>query len=67
LLRYFRVNRGLVHISEIDLKKVHKVTDYFKEGDKVKVKLLRIEGGKYSLSRKALLTKTLHPRLIRNR
>lgn len=46
---------GLVHISEIDMKKVHKVTDYFKEGDKVKVKLLRIEGGKYSLSRKALL------------
>ncbi|KAA0265294.1 MAG: S1 RNA-binding domain-containing protein, partial [Chlorobiota bacterium] len=46
---------GLMHISEIDMKKVHKVTDYFKEGDKVKVKLLRIEGGKYSLSRKALL------------
>jgi polyribonucleotide nucleotidyltransferase len=46
---------GLVHISEIDLKKVQKVTDYFKEGDKVRVKLLRIENGKYSLSRKALL------------
>ncbi len=52
---------GLVHISEIDLKKVHKVTDYFKEGDKVKVKLLRIEGGKYSLSRKALLNKDAAP------
>lgn len=46
---------GLLHISEIDHKRVAKVTDYFKEGDEVTVKLLRIENGKYSLSRKALL------------
>ncbi len=46
---------GLMHISQIDLKKVEKVTDYFKEGDAVKVKLLKMENGKYSLSRKAIL------------
>jgi polyribonucleotide nucleotidyltransferase len=46
---------GLLHISQIDNKRVNKVTDYFKEGDKVKVKLLKIENGKFSLSRKELL------------
>ena len=46
---------GLLHISQIDSKRVNKVTDYFKEGDKVTVKLLKIENGKYSLSRKELL------------
>jgi polyribonucleotide nucleotidyltransferase len=47
---------GLLHISQIDLKKVNRVTDILKEGDSVKVKLLKIENGKFSLSRKALLT-----------
>ncbi|MCE1189085.1 MAG: polyribonucleotide nucleotidyltransferase [Ignavibacteria bacterium] len=46
---------GLLHISEIDMKRVNKVTDYFKEGDVVKVKLLKVENGKYSLSRKEVL------------
>jgi polyribonucleotide nucleotidyltransferase len=46
---------GLLHISQIDNKRVNKVSDYFKEGDKVAVKLLKIENGKYSLSRKELL------------
>jgi len=46
---------GLLHISQIDNKRVAKVSDYFKEGDKVTVKLVRIENGKYSLSRKELL------------
>ena len=46
---------GLLHISQIDNKRVNKVSDYFKEGDKVTVKLLKIENGKYSLSRKELL------------
>ena len=46
---------GLLHISQIDNKRVDKVTDYFKQGDKVTVKLLKVEGGKYSLSRKELL------------
>jgi len=46
---------GLLHISQIDNKRVQKVTDYFKVGDKVTVKLLKVEDGKYSLSRKDLL------------
>lgn len=46
---------GLLHISQIDNKRVNKVTDYLKEGDEVKVKLLKIENGKFSLSRKVLL------------
>lgn len=46
---------GLLHISQIDNKRVNKVTDYFKEGDKVTVKLIKIDNGKLSLSRKELL------------
>ena len=46
---------GLLHISQIDHKRVNKVTDYLKEGDKVTVKLIKIENGKFSLSRKDLL------------
>jgi polyribonucleotide nucleotidyltransferase len=46
---------GLLHISQIDNKRVNKVTDYFKEGDKITVKLLKVENGKFSLSRKELL------------
>lgn len=46
---------GLLHISQIDNKRVEKVTDYFKVGDKVTVKLIKIENGKFSLSRKELL------------
>lgn len=46
---------GLLHISQIDNKRVEKVSDYYKVGDKVKVKLLKIENGKFSLSRKELL------------
>ena len=49
---------GLLHISEIDHKRVNDVRDFFREGDKVTVKLLKIEhGGKLKLSRKALLPK----------
>lgn len=46
---------GLLHISQIDNKRVNKVTDYLKEGDHIKVKLLKTENGKFSLSRKVLL------------
>jgi len=46
---------GLLHISQIDNKRVEKVSDYFKVGDKVTVKLLKVENGKFSLSRKELL------------
>ncbi len=47
---------GLVHISELDHRRVEKVTDVVKEGDKIKVKVLEIDQrGKIRLSRKALL------------
>ena len=48
--------QGLLHISQIDVKRVDKVEDVLKVGDEVKVKLLKIENGKFSLSRKALMT-----------
>ncbi len=51
---------GLLHISQIDNKRVNKVTDYFKEGDKVSVKLIKVENGKLSLSRKELLKDNDH-------
>ena len=46
---------GLLHISQIDNKRVEKVSDYLKQGDKVRVKLIKIDNGKFSLSRKELL------------
>lgn len=47
---------GLLHISEIDHKRVEKVTDYLKIGDELDVVLLKVEhGGKLRLSRKALI------------
>ncbi|MGE5432115.1 MAG: polyribonucleotide nucleotidyltransferase [Syntrophomonadaceae bacterium] len=46
---------GLLHISQIENRKIDKVSDVLKEGDPVKVKLIKIENGKFSLSRKALL------------
>jgi polyribonucleotide nucleotidyltransferase len=47
---------GLVHISELENRRVAKVTDVLNEGDMVKVKVLDIDGrGKIRLSRKALL------------
>lgn len=48
---------GLLHISEIDWKKVAKVEDVLKEGQEVEVKIIDIEPktGKIKLSRKELL------------
>lgn len=48
---------GLLHISEIDWKKVGEVGDVLKEGDEVEVKLIEVDQrtGKLKLSRKALL------------
>jgi polyribonucleotide nucleotidyltransferase len=47
--------QGLLHISQIALERINKVADVLKEGEKIDVKLLKMENGKYSLSRKALL------------
>jgi len=47
---------GLVHISELDTKRVAKVTDVVKEGDVIEVKVLDVDNrGRIRLSRKALL------------
>jgi polyribonucleotide nucleotidyltransferase len=47
---------GMVHISELDHKRVRAVTDVIKEGDIIKVKVLGIDDrGKVRLSRKAVL------------
>jgi len=50
---------GLLHISELDWKKVAQVEDVVKVGDEVEVKLLEIDAktGKMRLSRKALIPK----------
>ncbi len=50
---------GLLHISEISWKRLETMNGVFKEGDKVKVKLLDIDpkNGKFKLSRKVLLPK----------
>jgi polyribonucleotide nucleotidyltransferase len=48
---------GLVHISELDLKRVNRTEDVVKMGDVVRVKLIGFDRfGKVKLSRKALLT-----------
>ncbi len=47
---------GLVHISELDIKRVAKVTDVVKEGDVIEVKVLDVDNrGRIRLSRKALM------------
>lgn len=47
---------GLVHISQLENKRVEKVTDVLNEGDTVRVKVLDIDrGGKIRLSRKDAL------------
>jgi polyribonucleotide nucleotidyltransferase len=57
---------GLVHISQLDTKRVNKVTDVVKEGDKVPVKVIEIDrSGKIRLSRKDALGENVpknHPR-----
>lgn len=55
----FAGKSGLLHISEISHERVEKVEDVFKEGDKLKVKILDIDKrtGKIKLSRRVLLDK----------
>ncbi len=50
---------GLLHISEIDWKRIDKIEDVLKEGDEVEVKLLEIDKktNKLKLSRRVLLPK----------
>jgi polyribonucleotide nucleotidyltransferase len=48
---------GLLHISEIEWRRLEKVEEVLKEGDEVEVKLIAVDekNGKLKLSRKALL------------
>ncbi len=47
---------GLVHISQLDSRRVNRVSDILKEGDKVMVKVLEVDrDGKIRLSRKAAM------------
>ena len=50
---------GLLHVSEIDWKRVENVEDVLKEGQEIEVKLISIDpkSGKLKLSRKVLLPK----------
>lgn len=55
---------GLLHISEIDWKRLEKVEDAgIKEGDKVQVKLIDVDPrtGKFKLSRKVLIPRPPRP------
>jgi polyribonucleotide nucleotidyltransferase len=54
---------GLVHISELDHRRVRKVSDILKEGDEVLVRVLEVgEDGRIKLSRKAALSPPPHLR-----
>ena len=56
---------GLIHISELDNKRVNKVTDVLNEGDEVLVKVISIDRqGKIRLSRKEALGQT--PEVVHN-
>jgi polyribonucleotide nucleotidyltransferase len=53
-----RGTEGLLHVSEMDWKRVEDPSALYKEGDKVQVKLLSIDDkGKLRLSRKVLIEK----------
>ena len=53
---------GLLHISQIAHQRVEKVTDYLKEGQVVRVKVLETdEKGRVKLSMKALLDRDQQP------
>jgi polyribonucleotide nucleotidyltransferase len=56
---------GLIHISELDNKRVAKVTDVLNEGDEVLVKVISVDRqGKIRLSRKEAIGQT--PEVIHN-
>jgi ribosomal protein S1 len=48
---------GLLHISEIMHGRIDRVEDVLKLGDKVKVKVIRVERGKVNVSAKAMIPK----------
>ncbi len=52
---YLPGKEGLIHISELDVKRVAKAEDIVSVGDTVQVKIIGFDRGKVRLSRKALL------------
>src|SRR5690625_3039729 len=55
-VQLFKGRDGLVHISELDEKRVNKVEDVVSVGDEIMVKVIEIdEQGRINLSRKAVL------------
>ncbi|MFC2151326.1 polyribonucleotide nucleotidyltransferase [Bacteroidota bacterium] len=54
---------GLLHISELEWRRVEKVSEILKEGEEVEVKVIEIDkrNGKLKLSRKALLPRPERP------
>ncbi|QDT67590.1 30S ribosomal protein S1 [Planctomycetes bacterium MalM25] len=54
---------GLIHISELDHKRVHRVTDVVSEGQEVEAKVLSVDRGKQriALSLKALMAAPAKP------
>jgi polyribonucleotide nucleotidyltransferase len=56
---------GLLHISEIEHRRINRVEDVLKMGDEVTVKLIELgEQGKLKLSRKALLPRDGFPKKV---
>ncbi|TAE30535.1 MAG: polyribonucleotide nucleotidyltransferase [Candidatus Kapaibacterium sp.] len=56
IVEFLPKTKGLLHISQIDYTRTEYVSDLFKAGDKIQVKLVEIQSdGKFRLSRKALL------------
>jgi polyribonucleotide nucleotidyltransferase len=57
IVEFLPKKQGLLHISQIDFKRVENVGEYFSVGDEVEVKLIEVQrDGKFRLSRKALMT-----------
>ncbi|MCK5331149.1 MAG: S1 RNA-binding domain-containing protein, partial [Candidatus Marinimicrobia bacterium] len=57
-VEYAPGREGLIHISELEWRRVEKVSDVVKSGDKVRVKLIKVDDqGRYDFSRKATLPK----------
>jgi polyribonucleotide nucleotidyltransferase len=54
---------GLLHISEIEWRRVEKVSEVLKEGEEIEVKVIEVDkrNGKLKLSRKALLPRPEKP------
>ena len=56
IVEIFPGTTGLVHISQLDHKRIHNIREVVKEGDEIEVKCIGIdENGRIALSRKALL------------